>query len=590
MSQPTAEESLTSNEKFKAPMIKENKMMNQEIHIVNHTSELKDCRKEWTYNKDFSCWCLEDILYTKKPAAPKFQRMSIFVPAPYMADGELVPEGRCGNYKAINAPVVFENNSAGYAEMEHTKLGGDRNYAKSYLEAGMVYVTCGCRGRQTTAANGTFIGKAPTVLVDLKMAIRFLRHNKEALPGDLGRIISIGWSAGGAMSSLLGVTGNAAVFGPLLRDAGAFMEETDDVFAAQVYCPIIDLEHADLMYEWQYRTSPDYEDSPFEPGGSLTALQKALSGKLSDCFILYFNGMQLKNPKTGETLSINEDGRSGNGYDFLMEQLSDSATVFLGKLSAGELKASYDIEQYLKGDYTYEVPDFAALEHLMKAMKESGKAKGAGVPEGEAQEPGKAENSYEGHGIHVHMPKLPMKTLKGDDTRGWLSWDGKKARVASLDAYTKEHRKRMKNCPSFDFLSCLSGENQEFGDEHTDFVHFDPAVADLLDELKDAYPEEYKKYYPGFAKAAADEKLKRRCDLINPFYFIGRDKSCRMAEYFRINVGSKDADTSFMASLILYLKLAGIKGCDAQYHLIWDQPHSEADYPGEAVKWIEFIV
>jgi hypothetical protein len=148
----------------------------------------------------------------------------------------------------------------------------------------------------------------------------------------------------------------------------------------------------------------------------------------------------------------------------------------------------------------------------------------------------------------------------------------------------------MKNCPSFDFLSCLSGENQEFGDEHTDFVHFDPAVADLLDELKDAYPEEYKKYYPGFAKAAADEKLKRRCDLINPFYFIGRDKSCRMAEYFRINVGSKDADTSFMASLILYLKLAGIKGCDAQYHLIWDQPHSEADYPGEAVKWIEFIV
>ena len=95
-----------------------------------------------------------------------------------------------------------------------------------------------------------------------------------------------------------------------------------------------------------------------------------------------------------------------------MEQLSDSATVFLGKLSAGELKASYDIEQYLKGDYTYEVPDFAALEHLMKAMKESGKAKGAGVPEGEAQEPGKAENSYEGHGIHVHMPKLPMKTLK----------------------------------------------------------------------------------------------------------------------------------------------------------------------------------
>jgi len=34
------------------------------------------------------------------------------------------------------------------------------------------------------------------------------RISVEVLPGDYDKIISIGWSAGGAMSSLLGVTGN----------------------------------------------------------------------------------------------------------------------------------------------------------------------------------------------------------------------------------------------------------------------------------------------------------------------------------------------------------------------------------------------
>lgn len=35
--------------------------------------------------------------------------------------------------------------------------------------------------------------------------------------------------------------------------------------------------------------------------------------------------------------------------------------------------------------------------------------------------------------------------------------------------------------------------------------------------------------------------------------------------------------------------LAGA-GKNVDYQLVWEQPHSEADYPGEAIAWIEKIV
>ena len=144
-------------------------------------------------------------------------------------------------------PVVFENNSAGYMQMPHTWLGGPRSYAEQYLRHGLIYVTCGCRGRDSRDAQGQPVGKAPITLVDLKMAIRFLRHNRAALPGDWSRIISVGWSAGGAMSSLLGVTGDHPAYDRYLEAAGAFMDESDAV-----------LRRADLL--------PDHRSGACRPG------------------------------------------------------------------------------------------------------------------------------------------------------------------------------------------------------------------------------------------------------------------------------------------------------------------------------------
>ena len=228
--------------------------MNESIPIINQTMNLGDCRDKWSFDEAYNCWCLEDVLYTAKADVPKFQRLSIFVPKAYMnPDCTCTPQSK-------HVPIIFENNPAGYMQMPHTWLGGPRCYAERYLNHGLIYITCGCRGRESRNAHGELVGKSPISLIDLKTALRFLRHNKAILPGDFDKIISIGWSAGGAMSTLLGVTGDNERYLPYLSQNGAFMEESDSVFAAQIYCPIIDLEHADLAYEWCFLADTVSED------------------------------------------------------------------------------------------------------------------------------------------------------------------------------------------------------------------------------------------------------------------------------------------------------------------------------------------
>ena len=54
-------------------------------------------------------------------------------------------------------------------------------------------------------------------------------------------------------------------------------------------------------------------------------------------------------------------------------------------------------------------------------------------------------------------------------------------------------------------------------------------------------------------------------------------------QHYRIRVGASDADTAFTVSMVLAVKLANA-GYPVDYALVWDQSHSEADYPGEILK------
>ena len=591
----------------------------EDISITNQTMELSDCKKDWFYDEKYKCWCLEDILYTQKAATPKFQRLSIFVPEPYMKEnGEINLEGTVNGYTASTVPVIFENNSAGYMQMPHVWLEGPRCYARQYLEKGYVYVTCGNRGSESKDKNGKWCGKSPANLVDLKTAIRFLRHNAGCIPGNLDRIISVGWSAGGAMSALLGVTGNNGNYTPYLEENGAFMDERDDVYASQIYCPIVDLEHADLAYEWMFHGDKENEASPAGPAGSMTPFQEALSTKLMERYIAYFNSLGLVDPDSHDALRLNEDGRSGAGYDYLMGKLNESATEFLQRLEAGELSEHYSPQDYLEGNYEYET--MAPMGGGKPDKEEANLMQGHAGPGVALPKDGKPDeetsNLMQGHagpGVALRKdsegrekPSLgdlvsrppkgepyevfepPMVKVKGKNKQEWLKWDGSKAEITDLDAYVRNHRRRMKPCTSFDTLGMDSGENRVFGTPENHFMHFNGEIAKAIEELKQEFPEEYQKYYQAYQAADNDEELKRRVYLMNPFNYIGASEKSDAAEYFRIRVGAGDADTSFSVSMSLALKLAAA-GKLVDYALVWDKPHCEADYPGEVCGWIEKI-
>ena len=175
------------------------------------------------------------------------------------------------------------------------------------------------------------------------------------------------------------------------------------------------------------------------------------------------------------------------------------------------------------------------------------------------------------------------------NTKPWLTWDGKRAQISDLDTYVLNHRRRMKPCTSFDKLEMDSGENQLFGTPENDYVHFAPQIADAIQTLKDDYPEEYARYYPVYRSMETDSALAERVRLLNPLSFIGTAEKSNQAKYYRIRVGGSDADTSLSVSMMLALKLQDAKCGNVDYALVWDQPHSQADYPGEILEWIDSI-
>lgn len=118
------------------------------------------------------------------------------------------------------------------------------------IKHGYIIVEVGCRGRENQWPDGTYYGKYPAAIVDLKAAVRYIRHNAGRFPGDPEKIIATGGSGGAWMSTLLAASGNCALFEPMLDVLGA-AKERDDIFVTYSTSPIIDHDHVDGALEWQ---------------------------------------------------------------------------------------------------------------------------------------------------------------------------------------------------------------------------------------------------------------------------------------------------------------------------------------------------
>ena len=531
----------------------------------------------WKYLKEHHCYLWERAAYCRNPEVPAEQCMNIYVPEHFLTgNGELTEQIDENGFNAKTVPVIFENGLAGYHEAEPFNLEDSRSAGKDFLSAGFVYVSCGCRGRSSENIDKKRCGKSPLSLVDLKAGIRFLRHFAEVIPGDMEKIVSVGISAGGAMSTLLGATGNSRDYEEELKRAGAFMDETDDIFAAQCYCPIIDLDHADIAYEWLFRGETHYMGMPFVGfgEGNLTPYEKALSDRMADAYPEYFNSLGLTDPETGAAVTIGKE-LEGSGYAYLMKKLEQSAAKYLKRLETGDTLSGARIRgKAILADQTEEV-EKSQKENASEANQQACVTPAAYIA-------GDYEILFEDH------RSVEENWIPGLDKSSWLSWSDGHAVITGMKDMQKTYHRRLKLCPAFDDLDLIQAENQEFGTAECDLMHFDPYLAPIMEELRTEFPGESAKYLKGYKKVLEDPELEKRRFLINPMNYIGRPENT-LAPYYRIRVGSQDSDTSLMITLTLALKLMQTGKTDVDYEIVWDEPHGRADYPGEVTAWVRKI-
>jgi len=340
------------------------------------------------------------IPYVARPVDVTYQSLNISVPI--RIDGQ--------DIDASEAPILFANNVGGYMPSSVVNANGiddsppvglppdpipggtpggaqlesggnamlDRGQrvsnAKLALAAGYVVVEPGARGRTLTNSDGVYIGVAPAPIVDLKAAARYISANAGRVPGNTKLMVSSGVSAGGALSALLGASGDNAIYGEALLELEA-APGSDVMFASAAWCPITDLEHADMAYEWNWGQNP-------LPSGSL------VDGQMSSALAGLFEGYQASLGLTG----LGDFGplTTRTYGDYLVQTyLAPAATAYLATLSPADRESYLNDNPNIawsggKADFTWE--EF--LEHVGARRK--------GVPAFDALDLSTPENNLFG--------------------------------------------------------------------------------------------------------------------------------------------------------------------------------------------------
>ncbi|MDO5518217.1 MAG: subtype B tannase, partial [Clostridium sp.] len=137
--------------------------------------------------------------------------------------------------------------------------------------------------------------------------------------------ISNGTSAGGAMSALLGATGNSSDYDSYLEELGA-ADASDAIYAASCYCPITNLDNADMGYEWLFNglnsftkmnISKDENGQMKRERVSMTQTEDQMkySDLLKAAFPAYVNSLNLKD-EDGNALTLDDEG-NGTFKDYV---------------------------------------------------------------------------------------------------------------------------------------------------------------------------------------------------------------------------------------------------------------------------------
>jgi hypothetical protein len=466
----------------------------------------------------------EGIYYVTNVEDSTYQTLNFYVPEK-LANGDKTPillRTYVGGYMASTAKDPSATDATGRA-----------------LKEGYAVCIPGSRGSNSIVNDGKkdiYTGIAPNGLLDLKAAIRYLHYNDDVMPGSADLIFTDGTSAGGAMSSLMGATGNSKKYEAYLKKMGA-AEASDAVFASICYCPITDLNHADMEYEWLYSCTNDGVRG-------LSDAQKSVSEELAAMCPDYINSLNLTTPN-GEKLTAD------NYKDYIKQLLIESAHK---ALQAG-----------------VEIPDSIVVTFYQEKF--------GGFPGGGAR-----------GGMRGGRPNGQRPPMMGDG-RGAPSFGPAGARPMfnnrtdfvsdiDLDKYLNYVASStvLKTPPAFDSYGVIDGaasaENKVFGNSKGEAANF----------------TEYSlRARTGNKKATLDKAMQERVYIMNPMNFIGGDSDSQLAQHWYIRHGAKDRDTSFLVPINLATKLQNA-GYDVNFALPWNRPHSGDYNLDDLFSWIKSVL
>ena len=283
---------------------------------------------KWQYDAEHDIYYQLGIGYCETPADESYEQLAIFVPGAYVdAENngddtytcELDQNAEVNGYTAATAPIVMQIHTEAYAAADAltqevlTSHKGLTESISEFTSQGFVCAFPGCRGINEGAPKGA---------ADLKAAIRYLRYADDVVAGDAESIFVFGMSGGGALSAVLGASGDSELYAPYLEAIGAVQGVSDAVCGSMAWCPVTDLDTANAEYEWMMGCTRS----------GRTDELNAISDKLAYAYADYVNSAGFTDENGGSlTLEESEKGiyQSGSYYEYIKGVIEESLNNYL---------------------------------------------------------------------------------------------------------------------------------------------------------------------------------------------------------------------------------------------------------------------